>query len=654
MFLTAQRRTLLALFAFPFMLWLAYRIYGLGLGGQFLFDDLPNLQALSGIDETDTLRDMLVFCFEGIASTLGRPLALFSFALQYHAWPHDPAAFRSVNILIHLLNGCLVFWLGWLLARQLRLTEAGAAWAALLTASLWLLNPMQVSTVLYVIQRMAQLSALFTLAGLVMYTRGRLLLADGHARSGYVMMSLGLAGAGLLATLCKETGVLILLYVLVLDATLLRAVPWGAGGRLWRAGFVFAPLLVLIGYFSLNADSVIFAGYQGRSFSLVERLLTQPRMLFEYLGAMLSPRPSGFGLMHDDLVASRGLFSPPVTALAAAGLALALAGAIFVRKSRPLPSFAVLWFLAGHVLESTVFPLNLYFEHRNYLPMMGVMFGLAAGMVMLAARSRSRIKTVIAVVLAAWLSLHAFITAHEARLWGDSWLQSQVWARENPKSLDNLANALLKSTARGDFAQGMNYVSAMIEANPDRLGAYLHWLALACIDPATPPPDMAHLVERARGGQADMMTLAGLNNLLNLRMQGVCAYPESRDLERLFAVLAANPANLKHQADLYHLHALLVLEDDRLDEAIELAGRSLRIRDHIPLRLDRIYWLILTRRYNEADAALRAFDDRRGAARLRLRLYSDRVEAMRKLLRDMKNHAGDGHDDRPGTGADGP
>jgi len=637
-FLTAQRSIFLALIGFPLALWLAWRVYGLGLGGLFLFDDLPNLQALSGIDETDTLRDMLVFSIEGAASALGRPLALFSFALQYQAWPHDPAAFKAVNILLHLLNGCLSFWLAWLLARRLDLSEAGAAWAGLLTASLWLLNPMHISTVLYVVQRMAQLSALFTLVGLVLYVKGRLRLAAGSTRTGYLCMTLGVAGAGLLATLGKETGVLILLYVLVLEATLLRDLPWAAGGRAWRTGFVYAPLLVLLGYFTLNADSVILAGYEGRDFSLFERLLTQPRMLFEYLASIFSPRPSSFGLLHDDVIVSRGLLSPPTTVLAVMGLLIALAGALLVRKTRPVLSFAVLWFLAGHVLESTVFPLNLYFEHRNYLPMLGLMFGLAAGLVMLAARSRRRIRVVVAAVVLAWLSLHTFITAFEARLWGDSWLQSQVWAREHPESMDNLANALMRSAIRGDSSQSLEYIKAMIAARPDRLGVFMHWLALACMVPDTPSPDMDDLVEYARNIPVDLMTLAGMNNLLNLRMQEVCAFPDNRDLEQLLAVLEANPANREHLADLYHLHALLVLEDDRLEDAIDLAGRALRIREHIPLLLDRIYWLILTRRYDEAGDALREIGDRRGMGRLKMQLYSDRIGVAEKLLRDMREH----------------
>jgi hypothetical protein len=49
---------------------------------------------------------------------------------------------------------------------------------------------------------------------------------------------------------------------------------------------------------------------------------------------------------------------------------------ILWRKRFPIVAFAVLWFLVGHSLESTVFPLEIIHEHRNYLPALGPLLAL--------------------------------------------------------------------------------------------------------------------------------------------------------------------------------------------------------------------------------------------------------------------------------------
>ena len=65
------------------------------------------------------------------------------------------------------------------------------------------------------------------------------------------------------------------------------------------------------------------------------------------------------------------------------GCCIAFALLLVWRWGRYL-AFGIAWFLVGHSIESTVFSLELYFEHRNYFPgvglflLAGVLFALVA------------------------------------------------------------------------------------------------------------------------------------------------------------------------------------------------------------------------------------------------------------------------------------
>ena len=290
-------------------------IYWIGLHGAYLLDDTPNLNSLTDINESSNkFIEIVRFSIEGIASRLGRPISLVTFALQTHYWQETVWHFRYVNLMIHLLNGCLIFWIFLYITRIMALPEKRGLWLALLTASLWLLHPFQVSTVLYIIQRMTELSTLFTLAALLIYVRSRYQFAQGRLTPTvfWIFISIGIGLGGILATLSKENGVLLVLYVLVLEATVLRSLPKPRYWKIWSGVFLYFPLLLLASYFIVNFDSIL-GNYDIRHFTLVERLLTQTRILSEYLFKILIPQPHTYGLFHDDFTVSRSLLTPITT-----------------------------------------------------------------------------------------------------------------------------------------------------------------------------------------------------------------------------------------------------------------------------------------------------------------------------------------------------
>lgn len=406
--------------AFIGLLCLVFAVSKAALTGPFLFDDFPNLANLSLLDGNPTLQSLGQLAAQyGVQP--GRPLSMLSFAINDAAWPSDPWAFKYTNLLLHLLVGVTLFGFARSIAsaRMPRQTSDGVA---LLTTAAWLLHPMQLATSMLVVQRMTQLEALFAFAGLWGYV---VLLRRGRA-----FAALAALGSGtLLATLCKETGALVPLLALVTNATVLRPILEAQPARArqlvrWGLAIPIALLAAAIAWLWPAAE------FGARDFTLGERLLSECRVLSDYIFHILVPSFGGDGIYHDDFVASRGLLQPISTLPALFFVAGAITLAYTLRRKRPFLAFSLLWFFAGHLLESSVFPLELYFEHRNYLPMAGLLFGVAVWITS-GNSFRHRI-TVNAAIL--WIAIAAWMTSVQAPIWGSSGQLATIWALEHPNS----------------------------------------------------------------------------------------------------------------------------------------------------------------------------------------------------------------------------
>jgi hypothetical protein len=261
---------------------------------------------------------------------------------------------------------------------------------------------------------MAQLSTLFTLAGLLVFTRYRLHWAGRGATPGELLAAfLWLGLLGVLAALSKENGALLPWLLAVVEVTLFRGA-WRGQSRAPLVAFGWLALslpLLLAGAVFLFAPELIAGRYGGREFTLEERLLTQSRVLWQYLSWMAVPNIIGMGFFHDDIPISISLWQPVTTALALLAWAGVLGAALLWCRRFPLLAFALLFYLVAHSMESTVWPLEMVFEHRNYLPSMGFAVLAALGIVKGVARvQRLRLRTVAGGLLGVLVVLLAIRT----------------------------------------------------------------------------------------------------------------------------------------------------------------------------------------------------------------------------------------------------
>ena len=448
---------------------LAYRP---GLHGPFIFDDGLNIVSNQHLRLHDLSPESLTEAAFSIPNGLfRRPLSMLSFAFNFYVDRDTIAPFPSAfpfkitNLAIHLLNGIAIFILTRLLValyrerRQPALPSTYPEWLALAVSAAWLLHPLNLTGVLYVVQRMASLAALFTFIGLIFYLWGRARLYSGQ-RGGMTAILAGLLAFTPFALLSKENGILLPFFMLAAEAVLFRFETTQPVARRFLIVFFIIcavlPALAIVGYLALHPDWLL-GGYIKRDFTLPERLMTEARVVWFYLRLIVLPSTALMGVYHDDIAISHQLFGPVTTLPSALGI-FALLGCIWLlRQRQPLVAFGILFFLVGHSLESTFFPLELVHEHRNYLPMFGILLAffhlllnpLHAVTTMLPRRA-------LALLLVA---LFAAGTFSRASAWANPY---NLWSAE----IEHHPSSTRANTAMGDFyADAITFGPAAKAAN---------------------------------------------------------------------------------------------------------------------------------------------------------------------------------------------
>lgn len=415
--------------------------YYRGLPGDYIFDDFPNLlhNKQVHVERLDPA-SLKAAAFSSGSGLLFRPVSMASFALNHYFFGIKPYSFKAVNLAIHLLNGLALFWLASLLLTAFRriyrpeLSDSMIFWTALAASVVWMLHPINLTGVLFVVQRMASLAALFTVLGLCLYVLGRMRLWEG--RPGLGLMLVGVLLFGPLALFSKESGALLPLYMLVVEFTLFGF--RNRDRRFSKPVIVFFSLAVALPALAALVWLVVdpqrfFGGYSIRTFTMVERLLTEARVLLFYLKLIFVPSLGDLGLYHDDIGLSSGLLKPISTLLSVIALLALMAGSVLLRKRVPFLSLGVLWFFAGHALESTILPLEIAFEHRNYLAGFGPMF--ATVYFLLNVQGAVALRRVYPLALVTLVSVLFALTWLRAGQWSSNVDQALHEARHHPESV---------------------------------------------------------------------------------------------------------------------------------------------------------------------------------------------------------------------------
>ncbi|MFP4040652.1 MAG: tetratricopeptide repeat protein [Desulfosudaceae bacterium] len=450
--------------------WLSYAD---SLQAPFVFDDIKQIVENPHIRMKAITPGEIRETFK--SHSANRPFAYLTFGLNYHAGEYRVFGYHLVNLLIHLATALLVFIITRQTRRLLRTDQTAPVAVPLLAALLWLVNPLHVQSITYLVQRMNALATLFYLLSLSCYIQARVLQKkDSGGIPATILFTVCLAAA-FLGLASKETAatlpVIILAYEWYFFQDLDRS--WPARQRWW----MYAAALLVLGlgliYMDVNPMEKIFSMYDNKSFTPLQRLLTEPRVVLYYLSLLFFPHPARLKLVYD-FPLSTGPLCPLTTLAALLALAALVVFIVLAARRHRLLSFALLWFLANLAIESSFLGLALIFEHRAYLPSV---FPFIAVTCLLAHHLKpSRIMFPLAgaliIIGAVWTHQRNEVWSGSISLWSDNAAKTPA----NSQVTNNLGMAYFKagknSPAKKAFEAAIGYDPASVRAR-NNLGMIL-------------------------------------------------------------------------------------------------------------------------------------------------------------------------------------
>jgi len=356
-------------------------IYANSFQGTWQFDDEVNILENKNIHLKTLNWGEIDKTFYGIqGNKLDRPLAYLTFAINYYFGSLEVFGFHVVNFAIHYLAAIFLFLF---IFNTLKLPiiheryEPASYSIALIATFFWASSPLQVTAVTYIVQRMASMAGLFYIMCMYFYLKAR---SSERSIPTYTFFGLCVLSA-VLSLGTKENAVMLPFSIWLFDLLLIQG---ATRANLAKNMKIFVPAFLLIMFICLwyvDISSILSgAAYQNRPFTLLERLLTEPRIIIFYITLLLYPMSSRLTLIHD-IELSTSLISPWSTLPAILLIISLVILAIYISRKNPLISFCILFFFLNHVVEGSFIPLELIYEHRNYIPAMFLFVPVAIAMV---------------------------------------------------------------------------------------------------------------------------------------------------------------------------------------------------------------------------------------------------------------------------------
>ena len=528
-------------------------IYWPGMNGPLVLDDIPNLLPLRLLDAQQRLSFDTVMA-ERLSGIDGRPLAMLSFIANWRLTGDSIWWLKATNIAIHLLCSALVFLFACLV---LRMADASrVSWAALWVCAAWALAPIHVSSVLYVIQRMAQLGTLFCLIAMCCYLIARVQHAERPVFA-HILFACVFALWWPLAVLSKQTGVALPYLIGVIELWALshaRACPLP---HVWRNVTIICcllPVAALIARFVVSPQW-LQDGYELREFALIERLLSEPRVLWNYVASVLQlPGGQALGLFRDDVAISTTLLKPWSTLPSVLAWVGVVVIAVHFRRSRfHLVVGGIMLFLVAHGLEASFVPIELAFEHRNYLPAVGLFLSLGAAIELLPSRLRQAKSMWL--VLALIPLLYAGMSALRVETWRSFEGIVAENVRAHPNSVRAQASAAVLAAQSGELSVAHAHLDrvVMLGGTDREFAVLLKRIVAYCYAHVSVPLKVYQALEAAPPIDDDPYTVGALGWLRETVTEGRCtdALDVSRLAMALHTTLAKSRLTMRHNQSWY-------------------------------------------------------------------------------------------------------
>ena len=442
-------------------------IYSNTLHSPFVFDDITNITENSRIRMTDITLPSLKNAARGRASH--RPIPNISFAVNYYMGRYNVQGYHRVNIAVHIINGILVYLLACAIFTQLkggsRESLLPIHYMSLFASLIFVAHPINTQSVTYIVQRMNSMAVMFYLLSFFLYIRARL---SGVRWRRWALFS-GVILSGILALGSKEIAATLPVIIILYEWYFFQDLKTSWLKK--NIPFLIIPIIVIavlaLIYMGENPIERILAGYGSRDFTLIERVLTQFRVIIFYISLLFLPLPSRMNLIHH-ITTSQSLLQPITTLLCLVSIVALLALSISWARKKRLISFSILWFFINLIIESSFIGLEMIFEHRLYLPMVGFSL-LVAYSVFHYLPNRRTLTAGLCVIIIMVLGYGTYV---RNRTWKD---EVTLWSdvvKKNPLSHRGYSNLGMALTHKGRFKEAIHNCKLSLRINADNPEAY--------------------------------------------------------------------------------------------------------------------------------------------------------------------------------------
>lgn len=442
--------------------------YSNSFNSSFHFDDIFVSYTLNNFSPDSATLSEWIHLFPN------RPLGILTFAANYSLNKLDVRGYHLVNLMIHLINAFLVWWLTFITFATPVMKNAAVSRhksiIAFLTGLLFVTHPLATQSVTYIVQRFASLATLFYLLSLILYIRGRLWEGDRH-------ITFLLFGASIVAAVCamltKEIAYTLPFAVVLYEFFFIKISPWKIDIKNKNLPLIFLLLFIFVFLFLRNFSWDIFdtkppANDYPYSISMKEYFFTQFSVILTYIRLFLLPFNQNldydYPLAHSFFQIKTFFSFLILVGIFSAGIGL-------FKKYR-LISFGIFWFFLTLSVESSIIPISqdVIYEHRTYLPSFGFFLAFTSVFFHIVKEKYFRMVLIFILMIAGFNTILTYqrnkIWRDDYTLWADCLKKSPHKARVN----NNYANAL--GGIKGQVKDSLHYYDKAIQLNPNDSKAY--------------------------------------------------------------------------------------------------------------------------------------------------------------------------------------
>ncbi|HNQ68868.1 MAG TPA: tetratricopeptide repeat protein [Bacteroidales bacterium] len=429
---------------------------------SFHFDDFDNIVNNTKIHDINDFESWWNY-------SANRPLSMFTFVLNYHFSELDVYYYHVVNILIHIINAMLVYWLSLLLLSSPTLRNHSLVQHkdvfALLVALLFVSHPLATQSVTYIIQRQAAMAALFYLLSIILYFKARLI--DKEKRIKKYFLFLGVLLSAFVAIFSKENAYTLPFVIVLCEIFFLQTEKFRINFKDYRIYAIFvvfvSVFIIALTKFSWSVlDPIPPAQSMGNIITITPAnyLLTQFSAILKYIQLLVLP--IGQNVDHDFPVSMSILELRTIMSLVVLCGIVALA--VWLFKKNRIISFGIFWFLITISIESSFIPItDVFFEHRTYLPSFGF-FIIFVSLIFILLRKKSRTMPIAIVLII--VSINSVLAFNRNKVWKDDislWTDAMIKSPNKARPYGNLGVAYGQT---GQWDKAIEYYTKSIEISP--------------------------------------------------------------------------------------------------------------------------------------------------------------------------------------------